>query len=54
VVAPALVGGRDTATLIDGEALYSPSQLSQLGILKLESAEVLRDSYLRLRYQVTS
>ncbi len=54
VVAPALVGGRDTATLIDGEALYSPSQLSQLGILKLESAEVLRDSYLRLRYQVIS
>ncbi len=54
VVAPALVGGRETATLIDGQALRSPSQLGQLGVLKLERAEVLRDSYLRLRYQVIS
>lgn len=54
MVAPALLGGRDTPTLIDGDTLHSPSQLSQLGILKLESAEVLRDSYLRLRYQVIS
>lgn len=53
-MAPALVGGRETATLIDGDALHSPSQLSQLGVLKLERAEVLRDSYLRLRYQVIS
>lgn len=52
VVAPVLVGGRDTATLIDGESLNSVEELGQLGVLKLLSAEALADSYLRLRYQV--
>ena len=52
VVAPILVGGRDTATLIDGDAIRSEDELSKLGVLKLESCEVLEDSYIRLRYKV--
>ncbi len=54
VVAPLLVGGKDTTTLVDGEALYLPSQLSSLGVLKLESVQPLENSYPRLRYQVIS
>lgn len=52
VVAPVLVGGRDTASLIDGPSLTAPEELSKLGVLHLERAEPLADSYLRLRYKV--
>ncbi len=52
VVAPVLIGGRDTSTLIDGKSLLSDNELSQLGVLKLQECVVLKDSYLRLRYQV--
>lgn len=53
VVAPVLVGGKDTATLIDGRSLLRPEELPQLGTLKLLECQTLEDSYLRLRYQVT-
>lgn len=52
VVAPVLIGGKDTSTLIDGESLRSEGELSRLGVLKLRECVVLEDSYLRLRYQV--
>lgn len=52
VVAPILIGGKDTSTLIDGNSLRSESELSGLGILKLQECKVLEDSYLRLRYKV--
>lgn len=52
VVAPVLIGGKDTATLIDGNSLMSEEELSLLGVLKLTGCEVLKDSYLRLRYEV--
>ena len=54
VVAPVLIGGKDTATLIDGQSLANREELSALGVLKLESCTVLEDSYIRLRYQVIS
>ncbi len=54
VVAPVLIGGKDTSTLIDGKSLLSESELSQLGVLKLQECKVLENSYLRLRYQVIS
>ena len=54
VVAPVLVGGRETSTLIDGQALVSRNELSALGVLKLTDCTVLEDSYLRLRYKVVS
>lgn len=52
VVAPVLIGGKDTASLIDGVSLLSKNELGQLGALKLQECVVLEDSYLRLRYQV--
>lgn len=52
VVAPVLIGGKDTSTLIDGQALMSESELPQLGVLNLQECVVLENSYLRLRYKV--
>ena len=52
VVAPVLIGGKDTATLIDGKSLLSENELSDLGVLKLQECAVLENSYLRLRYEV--
>lgn len=52
VVAPILIGGKDTATLIDGTSLLSEKELSSVGVLKLESCAMLEHSYLRLRYEV--
>ncbi len=52
VVAPVLIGGKDTSTLVDGKSLLSESELSQLGVLTLQECIVLENSYLRLRYQV--
>ena len=54
VVAPVLIGGKDTATLIDGNSLMSEKELNQLGVLQLQNCTVLEDSYLRLRYRVIS
>lgn len=52
VVAPVLIGGKDTSTLVDGKSLLSESELSKLGVLKLQECVVLENSYLRLRYEV--
>ena len=52
VVAPVLIGGKDTSSLIDGKSLLSESELSQLGVLKLQECIVLENSYLRLCYEV--
>ncbi len=52
IVAPVLIGGKDTATLIDGRSLRAKEELSQLGVLRLIEASALQDSYVRLRYQV--
>lgn len=54
VVAPILVGGKATTTLIDGEAILTPEQLQELGVLELESIQSLDGSYIRLRYKVLS
>ncbi|MEA3283932.1 MAG: dihydrofolate reductase family protein [Synergistota bacterium] len=52
VLAPVLVGGKDTPTLIDGKSLLSPSELGLLGVLVLEKCDILDHSYVRLRYKV--
>jgi len=54
VVAPILIGGKDTSSLIDGKSIISQDELSSLGVLKLEKCVVLDNSYLRLRYKVVS
>ena len=52
VVASVLIGGKETATLIDGPSLRTKDELSGLGVLRLIEAKALQDSYVRLRYQV--
>ena len=54
VVAPVLIDGKDTSTLIDGKSLMSEDELSALGILQLDKCDVLEGSYLRLRYKFIS
>lgn len=52
VVAPMLVGGRTTPTLIDGEALLTQEDLTQVKALELIEAKTLDNSFLHLRYVV--
>ena len=52
VVAPVLIGGKDTPTLIDGKSLTATKELSTLGVLQLIDCEKLEHSYLRLRYKI--
>ena len=54
VIAPVLIGGKETSTLIDGQALMHESELSKLGVLQLQECDVLQHSYVRLRYKVIS
>ena len=54
VLAPVLVGGKDTSSLIDGKSILSENELSKLSVLKLIDCTVLSDSYIRVRYQVIS
>ena len=52
VVAPVLIGGKDTSTLIDGQFLRSESELSKPGVLKLIECKATENSHLRLRYEI--
>jgi len=52
VVAPVLVGGKDTPTLVDGESLHSVKELEKIKPLKLLRWKRLKDSYLHLYYEV--
>ena len=52
VVAPMLIGGKDTPTLVDGASLHAGEGLDGLGVLELVSCEKLEGSYLRVRYRV--
>jgi 2,5-diamino-6-(ribosylamino)-4(3H)-pyrimidinone 5'-phosphate reductase len=52
VIAPALIGGKNTSTLIDGESLRSVSDLNKIKTLKLEKCEKLKQSYVHLVYKV--
>lgn len=52
VVAPALIGGKNTSTLIDGESLHKKDDLMKVKTLKLIQAKLLYDSYILLEYKV--
>ena len=54
VVAPVLIGGKDTSTLIDGSSIVSENELKNLGVLRFNTCDVLENSYIRLRYKVIS
>ena len=52
VIAPILVGGTTTPTLLDGEALHSTDELKKLRALKLIECNQLNSSYIQLKYDV--
>ena len=52
VIAPLLVGGKDTPSLIDGEAIMSSNELNKLKALELIECKKLDNSYIQLRYKV--
>lgn len=54
VVAPVLIGGKNTSTLIDGSSITNEDELGSLGVLQLENCKILDNSYIRLRYKVVS
>jgi len=54
VVCPALIGGKDTSTLIDGESLHSGYELSKIKSLDLKSINILKDSYVHFIYKVNN
>jgi len=52
VIAPALIGGKDTATLIDGSSLQTFEDIKNIKALKLIENKTLNDSYINLKYEV--
>lgn len=52
VIAPALIGGRNTQSLIGGESLHTQADLKNIKALKLIKNETLKNSYLHLVYKV--
>ena len=52
VIAPLLVGGKETSTLIDGEAITSSEELNKLKALELLECNQLNNSYIQLKYKV--
>ncbi|MDD2326137.1 MAG: dihydrofolate reductase family protein [Alphaproteobacteria bacterium] len=52
VIAPALIGGTNTPTLMDGESLHNLADLHKVRALKLKACNKLDHSYLNLQYDV--
>lgn len=52
VIAPNLVGGSTTNTLIDGKAISTVEELNKLKALELIETNVLQNSYIQLKYKV--
>lgn len=54
VIAPLLVGGKETSTLIDGPSIKTTNELNKLKSLKLLEIKALNNSYIQLRYKVNN
>ncbi len=52
IIAPIVVGGKATPSLVDGESLHALVDLNKLKALHLVSNTQLENSYLHLRYDV--
>ena len=52
VIAPIIVGGKDVATLVDGESIKDEDELNKLLPLQLLECNKLEDSYIQLKYKV--
>ena len=54
VVAPCLIGGKNTPSLVDGESLQTEFDLKDIKSLTLESVTQLDDNYLHIVYNVNN
>jgi len=54
IIAPCLIGGKDTPTSIDGVAPQTDDDLYNIKALELKRCEILKHSYLYLYYDVTN
>lgn len=54
VITPAIVGGRNTSTLVDGESIHKKAELKLIKSLELKSISKLKNSYLYLKYKVNN
>ena len=52
IIAPLLVGGKNTPSIIDGDSIHSADELYKLKALKLKRCDILEHSYLHLEYDV--
>jgi 2,5-diamino-6-(ribosylamino)-4(3H)-pyrimidinone 5'-phosphate reductase len=52
VIAPCLIGGTNTQSLVGGESLHSEEDLKLKKTLKLVKNETLKNSYIHLKYEV--
>ena len=52
VIAPLLVGGANTSTVIDGKSISKVEELDKLKALELLECNVLKNSYIQLKYKV--
>ncbi len=52
VIAPSLIGGKDTPSLINGESLHNENELSYVKALELISCKKLKNNYLHVIYKV--
>ena len=52
VIAPIIVGGKDVATLVDGESIKDENELNKLMPLELLKCNRLDNSYIQLKYKV--
>lgn len=52
VIAPCLIGGKDTSSLVDGESLHKTKDLVDIKTLKLIEVNTLEHNYLHLVYNV--
>jgi len=54
VIAPCLIGGENTASIIDGQSFTKQSDLLKIKTLELISCKTLENSYLHLEYRVNN
>lgn len=54
VIAPCLIGGKNTQSLIGGESLHTEADLQHVKHLSLKKCDILKNSYLHLQYNVVN
>lgn len=52
VIAPVLVGGSTTPTLIDGDAIHTVGDINKIRTMRLMECNVLNNSYIQVIYKV--